>query len=217
MSAVLTPLVPAAPAAPVAPAVQSAPVPAPVGPQPFRFTVAQYRALGTLQEFQGLRTMLLYGEIFTMAQPNPPHDTALGLTEDWLRGVFATGHHIRTQKGFDIGTTSNPGPDIAVVPGSIRDYATRPPTEAVLIVEVAVSSLFTDTTTKAELYATAGVKDYWVLDLEGRRLLVYRDPEPLPKGLGATAYRTHLSFGPDETVAPLAAPGSPVRVADLLP
>jgi hypothetical protein len=61
------------------------------------------------------------------------------------------------------------------------------------------------------------VPDYWVLDVDGRRLLVFRDPEPLPAGLGATAYRTRLAFGPDEAVAPLAAPGAAVRVADLLP
>ena len=48
-------------------------------------------------------------------------------------------------------------------------------------------------------------------------LLVYRDPEPLPAGLGATAYRTHTVHGPDDTVSPLAAPHAAVRVADLLP
>ncbi len=74
-----------------------------------------------------------------------------------------------------------------------------------------------DTTTKAELYATAGVPDYWVIDLENRQLLIYRDPVALPAGLGATAYRTHLAFGPNDSVSPLAAPTASVKVADLLP
>ncbi len=86
-----------------------------------------------------------------------------------------------------------------------------------LIVEVADSSLFLDTTTKAELYATAGVPDYWVIDLENRRLLVFRDPVPLPAGLGATAYQTHRAHAPHDTVSPLAAPTASVRVGDLLP
>ena len=106
---------------------------------------------------------------------------------------------------------------MAIVPGSIRDYADKTPTSAVLIVEVAHTSLFTDTTTKAEWYATAGVPEYWVVDVENRRLLVYRDPEPLPTGLGATAYRPHAAYGPDDTAAPLHAPNSPVKVTDLLP
>ena len=48
-----------------------------------------------------------------------------------------------------------------------------------LVVEVADSSLTLDTTTTAELYATAGVPDCSVVDLENRKLLVFRDPEPL--------------------------------------
>jgi Uma2 family endonuclease len=217
MSAVLTPTLPAANAVPASLAASPTPGPTLAESQPFRFTVSQYRALGRLPEFQGLRTMLLNGEIYAMVLPNPPHDVALGLIDDWLRTVFTTGHHVRNQMGFDIGTANDPGPDLAVVAGSRRDHLARTPTEAVLIVEVAESSLFTDTTVKAELYATAGVQDYWVLDLEGRRLLVYRDPEPLPKGLGATAYRTHRALGPDDTIAPLATPENTVRVADLLP
>ena len=80
-----------------------------------------------------------------------------------------------------------------------------------------LATLFDDTTTKAEVYAEAGIADYWVLDLNGRRLLVFRDPAPLPAGLGATAYRTHLTFGPTDRVSPLAAPASPVAVGELLP
>ena len=182
-----------------------------------RFTIAQYRALGGSGLFQNAKTILLAGEVFTVPMPDPPHDTALGLTDAWVRSAFAVGHHVRSQMAFDIGTENDPGPDLAVVAGGIRDYAARTPTAAVLIVEVADSSLFLDTTTKAELYATAGVPDYWVIDLENRRLLVYRDPVPLPSGLGATAYQTHRAFGPNDAVSPLALPSAGVRVGDLLP
>jgi Uma2 family endonuclease len=61
------------------------------------------------------------------------------------------------------------------------------------------------------------VPDYWVLDLNGRQLQVFRDPEPLPAGLGATAYRTRLVFTPADRVSPLAVPAASVPVADLLP
>ena len=182
-----------------------------------RFTIAQYRALGRSGLFQNAKTILLAGELFTVPMPDPPHDTALGLTDAWVRSAFAVGHHVRSQMGFDIGTENDPGPDLAVVVGGIRDYAATTPAAAVLIVEVADSSLFLDTTTKTELYATAGVPDYWVIDLENRRLLVYRDPVPLPSGLGATAYQTHRALGPNDAVSPLALPSASVRVGDLLP
>jgi Uma2 family endonuclease len=186
-------------------------------PQPHRWTVAEYRELAKTGMFHDKKTMLLDGVLFVTVMPNPPHDTALGLTEDWLRSVFTAGYQVRSQKGLDIGTGSDPGPDLAVVRGSIRDYATQAPQTAEPIVEVADSSLVIDTTTKAELYATAGVRNYWVLDLANRQLLVFRDPVPLPAGLGATVYRTHKTFGPSDSAAPLAASNSPVRVADLLP
>jgi hypothetical protein len=69
------------------------------------------------------------------------------------------------------------------------------------------------------LYATAGVPEYWVLDVDGRRLHVFRDPAalPLPTELAATAYRTHATFGAADRVSPLGAPAASVLVGDLLP
>ena len=86
-----------------------------------------------------------------------------------------------------------------------------------MVVEVADTSLFIDTTTKAELYATAGVPDYWVLDVTNRQLHIFRDPLPLPAGLGTTAYRTHQTLNSTDTIAPLAAPNHIITVSDLLP
>jgi Uma2 family endonuclease len=187
------------------------------GPQPYRWTIAEYRELDKTGLFHDKKTMLLDGELYVMVMPNPPHDTALGLVEEWLRTVFTSGHHVRTQKGFDIGARTDPGPDLAVVPGLLRDYATKTPTSAVLVVEVADSSLQIDTARKTEMYATAKVPDYWVIDLPNRRLLVFRDPAPSPAGLGSAAYKTHLTLGPTDSISPLAAPNATIRIADLLP
>lgn len=184
---------------------------------PHRWTLDEYRKLNATGLFSDLRTMLLDGVLYVMALPSPAHNTAADLTAAFLRTAFPVGHHVRSGTAFDIGRRTDPGPDIAVVPGSIRDYAARNPSSAVLIVEVSDSSLFMDTTTKAEVYATAAVPEYWVIDLESRRLIVFRDPEPLPAGLGATAYRTRLTFTETDTVAPLAAPQHTIAVSDLLP
>lgn len=193
------------------------PPPRASAPKPHRFTISEYRKLGETGLFHGMKTKLIHGELFTMGMPKPPHDIGLSLTAAFLQSICPPGHHLRNQQGFDIGTDNDPGPDLAIVPGAIRDYATKTPTTAVLIVEVAETSLLMDTTESAELYATAGVPEYWVLDLEHRQLIVFRDPQPLPTGLGATAYKTHLTFEPTDRVAPLAAPLAAVLVGDLLP
>ena len=65
------------------------------------------------------------------------------------------------------------------------------------------------------MYAEAGFLEYWVLDLSARTLHVLRDPRPLSPG--GHAYRDARVLAEAGTVAPLAAPGSPITVRDLLP
>ena len=187
------------------------------GTTKYRWSIDAYRQLGRCGVFADMRTLLVDGEILAMSLPDPPHNLSLGLVEDWLRTTFANGYHVRNQMAFDVGTENDPGPDLAVVVGNRRDYADRQATTAILVVEIADSSLFLDTTRKAELYATAGVPEYWVIDLEHRLLLVFRDPVPLPAGLGATAYRTRTTFGPTDSVSSLAQPSAIIRVAEMLP
>ncbi len=186
-------------------------------PSPLRWTCDAFHSLCSTGVFSGRKAILIDGVIITMAMPDPPHNTSLTITHELLQRVFTAGHYVRNQQAFDVGTNNDPGPDLAVVPGTARDYSNRQATAAVLIVEVSDSTLFMDTTTKAELYATAGVEDYWVIDIENRVLLVFRDPVPLPAGLGATAYRTHFTLGPADSISPLAAPNTSIAVADLLP
>lgn len=205
------------PLTPVATPPLPAAAPAATPPQPFRWTIKQYRELPKAGLFHDTKTMLLNGEIYLMPPPKPPHDLALGLTDDWLRTVFGAEYSVRNQMGFDVGEDTDPSPDLAVVVGSRRDHLHATPRAAVLVVEVSESTLFTDITTKAEKYATATVPEYWVIDLENRQLIVFREPVELPAGLGASAYRQRNTFSPDATVAPLAAPTATVRVADLLP
>jgi Uma2 family endonuclease len=181
--------------------------------QPFRFTREQYYQLGRLGYFDGKRVERIRGEIVEMSPVGWPHVVGSKKTADLLAEVFKGVAWIN--QGNPIPTDdSDPQPDVTVVPGRFEDY-TDHPTTALLIVEVADATLDRDTTTKAELYATADVADYWVLDLANRQLHVFRDPAPIPDG--GRAYRTRAAFGPEDSVAPLAAPTAAVRVADLLP
>ncbi|MFO0821749.1 MAG: hypothetical protein U0792_01295 [Gemmataceae bacterium] len=56
-----------------------------------------------------------------------------------------------------------------------------------------------------------------MLDIVNRRLIVLRDPAPLPAGLGATAYRDQRTLTSTDLISPLAVPTASIRVADLLP
>ncbi|MBY0458329.1 MAG: Uma2 family endonuclease [Gemmataceae bacterium] len=182
-----------------------------------RWTVTEFNQMGDMGWFEGKRAFLLDGVIMEQGPMDPPHATGLALLDLALRAVLGVGCFIRIQMPLHVDETNDPLPDVAVVPGGPRDYFGRHPTTAAIVVEVSDTTLQIDLTEKAELYATAGIADYWVLDVSGRELHVFRDPQPLPAGLGATAYRTHTTHGPADTVSPLAAPHASIAVSDLLP
>ena len=183
---------------------------------PARLTAADFQVVWGLV-LQDQKTHLIRGVIYVEPFMNPSHAAGVRLVAIALEAVFAVGHDVRCQLPVDLDLYSLPLPDVAVVPGSPRDYLTAHPTAFNLIVDVADSTLFDDTTTKAELYAEAGVANYWVLDVLNRQLIVFRDPAPLPAALGGVAYRTKLTLAAADTVSPLAAPQASIAVADLLP
>jgi Uma2 family endonuclease len=187
-----------------------------VVPHPHRFTVAEFHRLNSQGMFAGRRPFLLNGVIWEQGPIEAPHGNGVERTDAAVRAVFGTGWRFRVQLPLVLGLDVDPMPDIAVVPGRLTGSPEHP-TTAALVIEVSDSTLRVDITEKAEQYATAGIQNYWVLDLNGRQLLVFRNPVPLPAGLGATAYRSQQTLGPNDSVTPLAAPNSSISVGDLLP
>ncbi|HEX4608053.1 MAG TPA: Uma2 family endonuclease [Urbifossiella sp.] len=197
------------------------PPPAPVragslpaqGPAPKVWTVAQFHFLGDLGMFEGRGAKLMDGVIVEEGPINPPHAIAATKTEDLIREAFGKGWHVRVAKPLVLGQTTDPEPDVAVVPGRPGDHTTHP-TTATLVVEVSDTSFRYDTTVKLAAYAAGQITDYWVVDVNARQVHVFRDPGLMPDGPG---YATHLILGPLDSVAPLAVPAAAVRVAELLP
>lgn len=181
---------------------------------PFRFTPEQFLQLAELGYFKGRRVHLIRGEIFAMPPMKEPHAHAVMYVTDELKRVFGAANFIRVQMPIYPDLGSDPEPDVAVIAGPQRTHTT-PPKVAILVVEVADTSFDHDTTTKLELYAEAQYPEYWVLDLEGKQLLVFREPIALP--IEGHTYRNRMILGPNDSVSPLSAPTGTIRVADLLP
>jgi Uma2 family endonuclease len=194
----------------------------PIGSQrlPFpnrkRWTVAEFHQLRSATWLESRRLILVEGEILEIPGPNPPHDSSLGLAEEALRGAFGRGFWVRGQMALVLGLATDPVPDLAVVEGSPRDYTEHPRT-ALLVVEVAESSLAYDSNDKADLYAAGGIRDYWVVDLVRRQLIVHRDPASDPVRFHGARYRSVLVVAADGSLSPLAAPSHAIAVRDLLP
>ncbi len=184
---------------------------------PLRWTVEEFHELRQQKRFQGRRAILLHGVILEQGPMNPPHAYALERLWKLLQKFPTDRYRVRCQLPLVLGTDSDPFPDLVIAEEASGELSLAHPTTAVIVFEISDTTLNTDLTEKAELYATAGILDYWVIDVTKRQLHVLRDPAPLPAGLGATAYRNHKTYGPEESVSPLAFPGHAIRVGDLLP
>lgn len=183
--------------------------------QPRRWTRAEYERLIADGYFQpGEHVELLDGEILTMTPQLSGHATAVRRAQEVLRLAFGSGVDVRPQLPLALDPTSEPEPDVAVVSGSYDDYQHAHPTTALLIVEVADTSLKLDRQKKGSLYARAGITDYWIVNLNERVLEVYRDPVETAQGWG---YRLVQRLTDTETVTPLAKPDAAITVAALLP
>jgi Uma2 family endonuclease len=118
---------------------------------------------------------------------------------------------------IDLGRRYQPRPDAAVLIGNTRDFAAKHPSTAVLVVEVADTSLRHDRVVKAHRYALAGIADYWIVNLIDRQVEVYRNPGPDPDRPGRHCYAEVSIVPVDGHVTPLAKTDMQIAVADLLP
>ena len=159
---------------------------------------------------------LIDGEIVTATPQKSRHATAVSLAATALRLAFGGHVDVRTQLPLAIDAASELEPDVAVVSGSPRDYRDAHPSTALLVVEVADTSLLFDRTTKASLYARAGIPDYWLLNLVDEVLEV-RAPQRSADAPPVSRYASVERYGPRDCVAPLARPDRFIAVEDLLP
>jgi Uma2 family endonuclease len=165
----------------------------------------------------GDRIELIDGLLLVAEPQSSPHYTAIRLVERVLSRAFGEGWDVRTQAPIALDDVSEPEPDVAVVRGSVRDFATSHPADPVLVVEVAVSSLAFDREHKASLYARAGRPEYWIVNLIDRVLEVRREPAPEPSAPYGWDYALVDVLGPTDRVSTLGAPAVQISVVDLLP
>ena len=185
-------------------------------PQPYRWTREEFCEMGEAGLFEQHRVILMEGEIIAMPPMKPPHQTAVSLGAEAVRTLFGAGFFVREQGPFNVGSASDPEPDIAVIAGGVRDFVEAHPTAAALIIEISNATLAYDRREKASLYAKAGILDYWIINPKQNQVEVHRQPAPdaaQPFGYGYGEVTIH---GADAVIQPLAAP-QPVAAASLLP
>lgn len=167
---------------------------------------AEYDKLVAMGAFEDERVELLYGTLVAMSPQDPRHTTPIQQLTMLLVPALVGRAILRVQAPFAANDDSEPEPDLAVVP--IGDYKAAHPERAYLVIEVALSSTKKDRLVKAPLYAQSGVGEYWLVDVTGSVIEVYRSPSP-------NGYASVTKHGAGDAIAIEAFGDVSVRVDDV--
>lgn len=148
------------------------------------------------------RVELIEGEIFKMAPLHRPHARVTTVLTSLVdAAVEALGAKVEalSEPSAELDLHSLPQADIVIA--DMADEAFVTPRTVRLLIEIAASSLKQDLGPKLRLYARTGVPEYWVADVNGRRIIRFH--APVGKDY---AERTEYAFGdtvPSATIAGL--------------
>lgn len=177
--------------------------------QRLRFTPEMFYRLGELGLLDdSKRYELIEGDIYPMTPEGPEHAATGAELAYCLIARRSSEWHVRLEKPLRL-SDSELIPDAAIVPGQPADYRAHHPQTALLVIEIAHTSLARDRQLKLPVYARAGVPEYWIVNLAERQVEVYRAPE-------GDAYRETLIYTADATIAPFFAPDWAFPVRELL-
>jgi Uma2 family endonuclease len=170
--------------------------------EPHTFTVDEYHALaeaGVLHEDS--RVELIDGIIVAKSPVGAAHITCVNrLAVLLIRSKIEHGLDfiVSVQNSLRLGAHHEPEPDVALLRPSAAGRVPEA-ADALLVVEVADTTLATDRAVKAPRYAAAGVPEVWIVDLAARQVEVYRRP-------GAMGYADVRTVSAGETLTLTAVP-----------
>ena len=175
----------------------------PPSPPRLRLTRADCAVLETNGLLDQQRVELIEGDLIQRMPKNWPHVHIIMVLYRWMSQVFGF-EYVLQEAPINVAPednpTNEPQPDLIVMNRRSELKSAKPnPADLRLIVEVSDSTLGFDTTVKAALYARAGIAEYWVFDVNGRRLGVHREPRH-------GTFQSIVWYRGAESVAPLAAP-----------
>jgi Uma2 family endonuclease len=151
---------------------------------------------------------LLRGIVVTKISKSPLHELVCQKLMKLLLAQVPRGFEVRREGPLTL-RDSEPEPDLSVVLGSPDDWVRSYPTNAALVVEVAVSSPAVDEG-KADIYAEAGIPEYWLVRPADREVDVYARP-------AKAAYLSRSTLTDEDTLQSSVLPGVKLTVASVLP
>jgi Uma2 family endonuclease len=181
-------------------------------PVRYKLSVAEFHKLGDAGILsEDARVELIDGELIEMAPIGPRHASAVDTLVELLAPQAPGRFRLSTQNPLSLPPRSEPQPDLMLLRLREDRYASSLPVAAdvLLLIEVADRSADYDRGPKLALYAQAGIREYWLVDLAAVRLEAYRAP-------GREGYGQRLELGVSDTVSPEALPAVALELRTVL-
>jgi Uma2 family endonuclease len=173
-----------------------------------RWTLAEFDRLTELGVFtEDDRIELIGGELVPMSPKGNRHENVKTLLSNWMYRSLPQDLLLAVELGWRPDDANYLEPDILIF-NSAPNPGRVPPSEVLLAIEIAVSSLAYDTGRKSEVYAMLGVPEYWVIEATTLTTRVHREPS-------AGGYARIAEVRRTETLTPLMVAPIAVRLDDL--
>jgi Uma2 family endonuclease len=176
-----------------------------------KWTIKDYHQIIATGILADRNVELINGEIVEMAPEGEYHAYSSDEAGEYLIYLLGQKAKVRQAKPITIPeTNSEPEPDIAIVQRLGKDYREHHPYPENIfwVIEYSNSSLIKDLEVKTKVYASAGIPEYWIINLRTIELIVFRFPTD-------AGYQSREIFQHGE-ICPLAFPDVSISVERLL-
>ena len=161
---------------------------------------------GVMEEDENVE--LIQGELVVMASKKNDHEIFKSALLEWLVKGKADDLRVGVETTLYLAEMLFVEPDLMLYPRALKPQELSGG-DVTLLIEVSDDSLSRDLGLKASIYADHGVRDYWVVDVAARRVIVHREPSD-------ERYRSVETFEADVEVAALLAPELRMKLTELL-
>ena len=185
-------------------------------PRKVRFTADEYGRMLDAGLLENGRCELIEGKIVKMSAQRDPHMWAISMGSGLLHSLFPRDRFsVIVQGTLWLDLRNVPDPDLQVfdVPigaplGGLAPF---------LLIEVSHTTYRKDSGVKLRRYAANGIADYWIVNLQAKRIEVYRKPVNPTGKRSDWRYDDVRHFTVGQSIHPLSHPGVKIAVAEMLP
>ncbi len=156
------------------------------------------------------RVELIDGRVYNMSPIGHRHEAVLARLLNAMRFLLTQNLIFFAKTSIHLDEFTQPLPDLAIMPRRADFYEGRWPSakDVLLVAEIAEGSLRHDRDVKIPRYASAGIPEAWLVDLNSDTVTQYSEPS-------GSEYQSIHTFADGETLNPSQSTGLTMSVSDI--